>query len=135
MAQVDKPTARLYQASAKGIKGDSPDKFVAIALDEGDMGAFDEDTDILATESTVSGLERFEITPTLATVTKPNDAVVASGISTAGAGATITGFGVMHSTVGESSGIMQWCAYNAAQPMESGDKVTNTGRAQFKLGS
>ena len=37
MAQVEKPTGRLYAAAAKGIKGDSPDKFVAIALDEADI--------------------------------------------------------------------------------------------------
>lgn len=133
MAQVEKPTAKLYSACAKAVKGDASDEFVAICLDEGDMGAFDEDTNAAATESTVSGLERAAATVTLATVSKADDQVLADYEFTAGAGATITGFLVMSATVAGNA--LMWCAFAAAQVLESSDKLQTTGKSQFKLGA
>jgi len=133
MAQVEKPTAKLYAACAKAIKGDASDEFVAICLDEGDMAAFDEDTNAAATESTVSGLTRAAATVTLATVDKADDQVIADYEFTAAAGATIKGFLVMSATAAGNA--LEWCAFAADQALESSDKIQTTGRVQFKLGS
>lgn len=135
MAQVEKPTNKLYAACAQAMCGTVGDFFKAICMDTGSMAAFSESTNAPATECTVSGLTRTAITPTKATVSVANDQIVGSLASTAGGAATVNGFLVMsNSTVGQGNALM-WCAYNAAQALETSDVITNTGKVQFKLGS
>lgn len=135
MAQVDKPTNKLYAAAAKAIKGDTHDSFVAICMEQASMAGYTEATNAPSTECAVSGLTRTAVTPTLATISVADDQVIAALTSTAGAGATVTGFFVMsNSTVGQGNAL-EWCAFNAAQPLENTDVIVNTGKVQFKLGS
>ncbi|RLC33771.1 MAG: hypothetical protein DRZ76_03925 [Candidatus Nealsonbacteria bacterium] len=133
MAQTQSPTIKLYRAAAEAIKGESSfSKFTHIALDEGDMSSFNEQTNALASECSVSGLTRVAATVTNQTTTYTNDTVQAYHQFTAAGDASITGFGIFDS--GSGGNLLMWCAFAASLALESGDKLACTGKAQFKLG-
>uniref|UniRef100_A0A6M3K4R5 Uncharacterized protein n=1 Tax=viral metagenome TaxID=1070528 RepID=A0A6M3K4R5_9ZZZZ len=134
MPQTQSPTIKIYRGAAEAIKGEvSFSKFTHIALDEGDMSSFDEETNALASESVVSGLARAAATVTNQTTTHTNDTVQAYHQFTAAGSATITGFGVFDA--GAAGNLLMWCAFAASLAIESGDKVATTGKCQFKLGA
>lgn len=135
MAQVEKPTYKLYIACANAIKGDSYDKFVAIALEKGDMSGFTEASTAPATEATESGLARAAGTVSLEAATATNDTVKIAHEFTAGAAATITGMWSMAATATAITTGLEWCQFASSHAMASGDKVACTLKAQFKLGS
>ena len=130
MAQVESTTAKMYAALAKGLKGDVSDTPSHIALDTGDMGSNDEDTNAAVSECAASGLTRAEGTMSLQTTTKTDDTQRTTHQHTAAASATITG-SVLMSAI-SAGNCLAWCAYNASQPLESGDKITNQYDTQMK---
>lgn len=130
MAQTQSPTIKLYRGAAEAIKGAvSFSKFTHIALDTGNMGAFTDETNALASECSVGGLTRAAATITNETTVHTNDTVQAYYQFTASGSANITGFGVFDA--GSNGNLMMWCAFAATLELQSNDKLACTGRAQF----
>lgn len=133
MAQTQSPTYKLYRGAAELMAGVAGSEFSHIALDGGDMSAFNESTNALASESVVAGLTRVAATITNQTTAQTNDTVQAYHQFTAAGSATITGFGVFDGVA--PGNMLMWCAFAASLAIESGDKVATTGKCQFKLGA
>lgn len=134
MAQVQSTTNNLYVACARAIAGEETfNKFSHIGLDKANMGSYSESTNALTTIATESGLGITAATVTIVTTTVTNDTVQAYKAFTAGASATVTGFGLFPASSNEN--MLFWCAFNAPQPLENGDQVNCTGKVQFKKGS
>jgi len=133
MAQEQSPTYKLYKGAAELMAGVAGSEFSHMALDEGDMSAFTEATNALTSESAVSGLTRVAATITNITTAQTDDTVQAYYQFTAAGTATITGFGVFDGVA--AGNMLMWCAFAASLALESGDKVANTGKCQFKLGA
>lgn len=136
MAQTQKPTQKLYIAAAAAISGAVHDAATHIALDSGAISGGSETTNAPITEVTATGLTRAAATVTVTTGTAPNNGInnvtqATHEFTMGDAGPlAVTGFEVMNAA--STGNCLMWCAFAASQSMESGDKLTPTGKMEFQ---
>ena len=133
MAERTSPVNVLYVDIVKyltqlGTPGDAA--FGYIAFDEASMAGLDETTTALTTESTKSGLARANGTVTRETTTVTNDTFQTTKQFTAGEAATLYGAACFNAAAAGLMGAFhEWAA---SLPLVSGDKITETIKAQLK---
>ena len=133
MAQTQSPCVEGYKEAAlvmSGGLGTVPKSIVniktAITVDAAQTYAG-------ITKCTEDGLAIADGTVSLVTTTETNDTVQVSKAFTVGAGISVTvlGFAVCND---DDDQLYMICGYNAGQPLEAGDVLTNVGQIQFKAG-
>jgi hypothetical protein len=135
MAQVTKPTQKLYIAAALAIQGGAHDAATHICLDKASMAAFAETTNAAGSEASESGLARAAATVTVTTGTAPNNGInnVCQALKAFTCGVTPTAvYGFLVMTATPAGNCLMWCAFASVQNLENGDILTCTGKMEFQ---
>ena len=133
MSQTQSPCAEGYPEVAKLLKGDAASGPKSIVNIKTSITVDAAQTYAGITKCTEDGLAIADGTVTLVQTTVADDTVQVSKAFTVGAGVSVTvlGFGVCND---ENDVLFMVCGYNAGQPLEAGDVLTNVGKIQIKAG-
>jgi hypothetical protein len=134
MAEASSPTNKLYLAKAKAMQaGESFDRPLYIALDKGDMSAFDASTNAPASEATEDGVARAAAILTLQQTTIANDTCRVYKSFSVGASVPLTGALAMSA---ESEGnALAWHRWAATANVQSGDTINEQIDIVDKVGA
>jgi hypothetical protein len=134
MAQTQVPTVEGFQELSKLLAGVAATAAKSIVNIKTSITVDAAQTYAGITKCTEDGLAIADGTVTQVTTTETNDTVQVSKEFTVGAGVSVTvlGFGVCND---DDDVLYMICGYNAGQALEAGDKITNTGKMQVKIGA
>jgi len=133
MAQSQSPTNEGYGELGKLVSGESATGVKSCVCIKTSCTADATQTAAGITKSTESGLTIADADSVAsATTTVANDTVQLDHVFTAGADATVKGFGVLNDDDDVLYGI---CCFAADVPIESGDTLTVQMKMQFKAGA
>lgn len=129
MAEASSPTNKLYAKIGALLAGVG----AWIALDKGDMSAFDATTNALASEATESGVARAAATVTNETTTIAGDSCQWYKSFAVGATVGLTGAGVMSAS--GSGDMWAWHRWPATVNAISGDTINETIKDKAEIGA
>ena len=128
MAEASSPTNKLYGKIGTLLAAVG----AWIALDKGDMAAFDATTTALASEATESGVARAAATVSNETITVAGDTCKWTKSFSVGATVALTGAGVMSAS--GSGDMWAWHRWPATVNAISGDTVVETIQDKSEIG-
>jgi hypothetical protein len=134
MSQTQVPTTEGFVELAKLFAGTAATAAKSIVNIKTSITVNAAQTYAGITKCTEDGLAIANGTVTLEETTVVGDTVQVTKEFTTGVGISVTvlGFGVCND---DDDVLYMICGYNAGQPLEAGDKITNTGKMQVKIGA
>jgi hypothetical protein len=133
MAQTESPTNEGYGELGKLAAGESASKVKSVCCLKTSCTADETQTSSGVTKSTESGLTLVDATTVKSVkTTVDNDTVQVDHVFTAGASATVKGFGVWND---DDDVLYSLCCFAADVVMASSDTLTVQMKMQFKKGS